>query len=150
MTRLTAQRHEAYPSGRSTTTLAPFVCEITLPCSLFNHRKAPLSALPLLPPTNRPSRRISFLTASNDSSSSVLIHESTCAGSRDRTSGTKSYPIPSTMYSAPASAVFSSSGYARMLPLWISKPELDEVTWCSAGNLQGRCRRRCIWGCALS
>ena len=84
-----------YPSGSRTMTFAPLFSATCFPWSLFNQLKAPLKELPELPPTSSPSRRISFLTASNASVSEVLSQTST--DSRSSTSGTKSYPIPSTM-----------------------------------------------------
>src|SRR5882762_2703435 len=112
-------KQKAYPSGNSTTTLAPAVSAITFPSLVvFNHRKAPLNALPLLPPTSNPSLLIKTRTAAQASSSDVLTQALTSAGSRDRTSGTKSYPMPSTTYAAPSPAVLRAAGKARILPIF--------------------------------
>jgi len=74
------------PSGSKTTTLDPTVFATRLPSSsVLSHFSAPLKALPLLPPTRRPSDLMSLRTASNASLSSVFIQQSTSGGSRART-----------------------------------------------------------------
>lgn len=112
------QRTFAYPSGNRTTTFLPSVWAVFFPSSLFNHRKAPLKAEPLLPPMSKPSRRINRRAATKLSASEVFNQVSTVPSVRESTSGTKSYPMPSTMYAIPESSELSVAGRARMLPTY--------------------------------
>lgn len=67
---------------------------------------------PADPPTNKPSFLIKALELVNDGRSSVLYHLST--HSLMQVFGTKSYPIPSTLFGG--ASVFKFPGMARMLP----------------------------------
>ena len=96
-------------SGRTTTTMSPF----PKPSSLTPLTMAAI-ALPLLPPTRRPSSAMSLLAYAKDSRSSVLYH--TSIAPRSSTSGMKSYPIPSTLYASFACSWFNDSGKARIEP----------------------------------
>lgn len=122
---------ESYPLGNNTTTFAPTVSAIACPSFVFfNQLKAPLKALPLLPPTSSPSVLIKEWTAPQASSSEVLIQVSISAGSCDRMSGTKLCLMPSTTEVAPSSAILRELGKVRMLPFcdtdkWASL----EVDW---------------------
>jgi hypothetical protein len=94
---LTSERKGTHPSGNKTTAFRPSTPpHASHPSLLFNHLSAPESALPLLPPTRRPSVFINSAAALNDSSSEVFNQKSTVPASRERTGGIKSYPIPST------------------------------------------------------
>ena len=74
-------------SGNITTTVLSFGKSF----AIFN---AALKALPEDPPQSKPSSLINLLAVKKLSLSSVLIHLST--NFLSRTSGMKSYPIPST------------------------------------------------------
>ena len=82
------------------------------PISLIN-LKAPDMADPAEPPTNNPSLLMSLLDWVNDSGSWVLIQWSTYCLSQ--VLGTKSYPIPSTLFIGNL-PLLSSWGMAKILP----------------------------------
>ncbi len=88
----------------------------SFPSGVLSRFKALANALSLLPPTTSPSFLIRRRAASNTSVSAVFTHQLMSPATRESTSGTKSYPKPSTMQDEPALLVARISGRARALP----------------------------------
>lgn len=97
-------------SGQTTTTTSSFPR-----LSSWMAFTAASMALPLDPPHRIPSSAISRLAYWKAVRSSVLYHLSTTSWLR--TSGMKSYPIPSTLYPSFMPSWFNVSGSAKILPL---------------------------------